>query len=311
MTASFYLFDVDHGQAAALRLSNGRWCMFDAGCTDTFSPVAWIARKNVLSPLAAALAIQPAFRFLKGTVSHLHGDHLADYARLFQYGPDFFRCVQPDQEHLNDCYATCADAGAVARLVAFRQASSSYSGPLVIPDYGGASIYEMFLPVDVARGLGGDANARVNNASIVTRINVHGYSILLCGDMQTEAWDAVLTSNWQGQQQWRQHVASVDVLLAPHHGHTSAFSSALLNLATPQVVLVSAKSGDESVDNRYSQSPVRGLSINWPDGRRTDHSYISTRDKGHIRIDIQAPANPLLIGAKGQSYWTLGDAVLA
>jgi len=311
VTVSFYLFDVDHGQAAALRLPNGRWCVFDVGCTDSFSPVAWVAAKNGLSPVAQALAIQPTFQFLKGTVSHLHGDHLADYAKLFKYGPEFFRCVQPDQEHLDDCYTTCADAGAVARLVAFRQASAGYCGPLVIPDYGGVNIYEISLAVDVARGLGGDANARVNNASIITRINGHGYAILLCGDMQTDAWDAVLTGNWCGQQQWRQHVAGVDVLVAPHHGHASAFSSALLSLAKPQVVLVSAKSADESVDNRYSQSPVRGISISWRDGSKTDHSYISTRDKGHIRLDITAPTNPLLIGARGQTYWTFGNAALA
>lgn len=83
MTAEFYLFDVDHGQSAALRLPNGRWCIFDVGCTSTFFPVNWIANREkpkqgggLLATLARSNAVP--FRFLKATISHWHGDHLQD-----------------------------------------------------------------------------------------------------------------------------------------------------------------------------------------------------------------------------------------
>lgn len=310
MTASFYLFNVDHGQCAALRLPNGRWCIFDLGSTSTFSPVRWIVANDPSTLAAQALGGQPNFRFLKGTVSHLHGDHLADYTNLIRQGPAVLTTVGADHQYLQDSYATCSNEGVKASVREFTQHYSEL--PLVqgFPDYGGASIAELSLPVAIARELGGDANARVNNASIVTRICVHGNTILLCGDVQGDAWDAVLTSDWRDRQHWVNHVSNVDILVAPHHGHTSGYSIALLRLSKPIVVLVSARSRDTNVDNRYSQSPVRGMTIDWQDGAQTTHSYISTRDKGHIRVDISPPANHLMTDVAGQQTWTFGRPAL-
>lgn len=179
--------------------------------------------------------------------------------------------------------------------------TSTYSGSFV-PDYGGISIREMSLPVAVARQLGGDANARVNNASIVTRIDVFGNSILLCGDMMKEAWEALISDSGQYGATWRPFLSNVDVLVAPHHGHRSGYSVDLLNLAKPAVVLVSVVSNDPNVDSHYSQAPVRGIRI---DG--TDYGYISTRQKGHIKIDIAPPQTAY---ASGGRTWSFGDAAL-
>lgn len=66
MNAKFYLFDVDHGQCAALHLPNGRWCLFDAGGTASFSPVQWVVGKATQgdgSPLSQSLA-KRSFKFL-------------------------------------------------------------------------------------------------------------------------------------------------------------------------------------------------------------------------------------------------------
>ena len=305
MSVAFYLFDVDHGQSAALLLRNGRWCIFDVGCTSTFSPVRWIAGKyrNPLSALA--LGNVPSFRFLKATISHLHGDHLADYANLLQYGPEFLKSVDADQEYLADCYATCASESSKATIRGFVQGYGAGFSPAVsTPDYAGVQIGELCLPVAVARQIGGDANARVNNASVVTRIDVYGNSILLCGDLQKEAWEAIINDRGDYGSLWRPFLTGIDIMVAPHHGHRSGYSVDLLNLARPAVVLVSVVSRDPSVDGRYSQSPVRGMTIGG-----TSYGYISTRQKGHIKINIQPPPQPWP-GQKGMTYWTFGDAAL-
>lgn len=303
MTASFYLFDVDHGQCAALRLPTGRWCIFDVGCTSTFSPIQWIVSHSMQGINALAALVN--FRFLKATVSHLHGDHLADYHNLFQYGPEFFKTVDVDRDYLNDCYATCADASAKARVNAFLQNyNAGFSPAISNPDYGGAVIRELCLPVNVSRLVGGDANTRVNNASVVTRIDVYGNSILLCGDLEKEAWAAIINDTGDYGQFWRPFLSNVDILVAPHHGHRSGYSVELLNLAQPAVVLVSVVTRDPNVDTRYSQSPVRGMIIGG-----TSYNYISTRRNGHIKVDITPPAQ-LLFGQKGPTYWTFGDAAL-
>lgn len=305
----FYLFDVDHGQCAAARLPNGRWCIFDVGCTSTFSPIAWIVDNETrrVGPLVAALQHLPeSFRFLKATVSHLHGDHLADYANLFQHGPDFLKTVDADQAYLADCRATCADNSSWTKVQAFVQKYASGFSPAVSnPDYGVARISELCLPVTVARQIGGNANARVNNASVVTRIDVYGNSILLCGDIEKEAWEAIIRGSGDCGRMWRTFLSNIDILVAPHHGHSSAYSVDLLNIARPAVVLVSVVAKDPHVDNRYSQAPVRGIRIN-----SRDYSYITTRQKGHIKVTISPPDNPYQAGARGSRSWSFGDAAI-
>ena len=184
----------------------------------------------------------------------------------------------------------------------------AFSGS-VVPDYGGVAINERSLHVSVARQLGGDANARVNNSSVITRIDVYGKSILICGDMQAEAWDAVIADNGQYGAHWRPFLSNIDILVAPHHGHSSGYSRALLGIANPEVVLVSAVSKDPNVDSRYSQIPVRGIIIG-----NASHRYISTREKGHIKVEIPHPGTLASIAYGSQyctsTYWTFGDASL-
>jgi beta-lactamase superfamily II metal-dependent hydrolase len=306
MSIRFYLFDVDHGQCAALLLPNGRWCVFDVGCTNTFSPVLWIAGTNGLSALSGLIGLQYKFQFLKGTISHLHGDHLGDYDKLFQYGPEFMRTVAADQGYLGDCYATCATTEGKTKIRDYMNSyANGFSTATSIPDYAGVQIREISLPVAVARQIGGDANARVNNASIVTRIDAHGNSILLCGDMQKEAWEAILNDTGNFGLSWRPLVSNIDILVAPHHGHASAYSTSLLQLAKPSVVLASVVTRDPNVDTRYSQSPVRGITLG-----NTGYMSITTRKYGHIRIEIQPSQNFMLSGGKGGKFWTFGDAAL-
>lgn len=307
MNTQFFLFDVDHGQCAGLHLPNGRWCLFDAGCTSAFSPTQWIARRDTpaaTSPYAQLLIRNP-FRFLKATISHLHCDHLADHLRMFEHGPDFLKTVDFDQEYLEDCRETSTEES-WPEVQAFASHFAGTFTTVGYPDYGGVVIREMALPVAVARQLGGQANSRVNNASVVTRIDAYGNSILLCGDLEKEAWEAIIADTGPYGAAWRPFVTGIDVLVAPHHGHASAYSVDLLNLTKPAVVLVSVVSKDPHVDSRYCQDPVRGIKIG-----ETEYKMITTRKQGHVRIDIAPPANSLMIGARGKRTWTFGDAALA
>jgi len=337
MTASFYLFDVDHGQCAALRLPNGKWCVFDAGCTSNFSPISWIASRHpqvtprtalgralaIPQPIAGAntllggmgqprangllglaAAVSQPFSIYKATLSHFHGDHLDDYETLLRYTPSFMRTVIGiDQAYLTDCYSTCSDRSQ-PKVAGFVSSYSNSFGGTHYADYGEVSIQELSLPATIARGLGGSANSRVNNASVVTRIDVHGNSILICGDLEKEAWDAIIADTGEYGRQWKPLLTNIDIMIAPHHGHVSGYSTQLLNLARPSVVLTSVVTKDPNVDGRYSQAPVRGITID-----NTPYSCITTRTKGHIKIDISRQEGALPIG-KGKRTWTFGDAAL-
>jgi len=305
MTAEFYLFDIGVGQSAALKLPNGKWCLFDMGKSDEFSPVNWIISRNRTNALFGTILTgvsSPSFRFHKSTISHFHGDHLGDAMSLFQTGTDYFRTVNYDQLYINDCYSTCSYESKAMVTTVVNHIGRTFGTQTVYPDYGGAMIGKLSLPASVARGLGGTANSKVNNASVVTRIDIYGNSILICGDIEKEAWEAIINDNGEYGKNWRPFVSNVDILIAPHHGHESGYSVDLLNLAKPAVVLVSVQSKNPNVASRYSQEPVRGIKIG-----NDSFGYISTRQKGHIKISIE-PSKTIL--GKGARNWSFGDNAL-
>lgn len=312
----FYLFDVSHGQCAAARLPNGRWCVFDAGGNDSFSPLRWIIHRETGTDPGSltGLLIPPSFRFLRGTISHMHGDHLYHWRTLLDYGPDYLRTVELDREYLDDVAAS-STPGSLQTIIDFSQQRLDRFGVSGVysVDYGGASISELDLGVGVARTIGVTANSRVNNSSVVTRLNCYGNSILLCGDLETEGWQYALNQPYF-KEEWRQLVGNTDILVAPHHGHTAGFSTDLMALATPKVVLVSVRSGDDHVDSRYSASDVvSGVTIG-------DVAYkcMTTRRRGHIKISIEPPVPPppnaglleRIMPRKGKRTWTFGDAAI-
>jgi hypothetical protein len=297
MSFDFYLFDVNDGQCAVVKMPNGKWCIFDAGRSAGFSPVVavWSMLGTGLSSLPVGL--RPPFTFLKATISHLHADHLADYANLFTPPPTYFKTVEYDAAYLDDAIASSSH-GSVPLIVDFcKRYMGTYGGLPVVPDYGGASIRELGLAVEVARALGGSANSKVNNASIVTRIDCYGHAILISGDMEKDAWDFVLTSPTLGPI-WRPFVSNIDVFVAPHHGHSSGYSTELMTTARPNVVLISVASKDPHVDTRYSSEAVSGIKI---DGKLC--KSITTRSLGgHIIFSVAPPVFP---STKGKRTWRL------
>jgi hypothetical protein len=101
--------------------------------------------------------------------------------------------------------------------------------------------------------------------------------------MENECWDLVLNQS-QRKAQWRALVSGVDVLVAPHHGHTSGYSCTLLSMARPRVVLVSVLSGDEHVDSRYSGDAVSGIIVNG-----STYKALTTRHRETIHFTINPP----------------------
>lgn len=183
MTASFYLFDVDHGQCAALKLPNGKRCVFDAGCTSNFSPITWIVSRHpqvtpryalgralaIPQPIAGVntllggmrqpsangllglgTAVQQSFSIYKATISHFHGDHIDDYETLLRYSPSFMRTVHGiDQEYIQDCYSKCSDRSRPKVTGFVNSYSGTFSGTHYA-DYGEVSIQELSLPANIA-----------------------------------------------------------------------------------------------------------------------------------------------------------------
>jgi hypothetical protein len=284
MNVEFYLFDVDHGQSAAVRLEDGRWCLFDVGSSNQFSPVDWMASKAVQSnpsgwPFHAYGYSSSAF--YKVTVSHFHADHLYDWPKVERQKPAFIKTVQADQEYIQDSRDSNTD-DSWPIVEAFIKYHSNHTEPAYGPDYGNSLIYvpEFSMPTIMARSIGGNSCAKVNNASIVSRISINGYNILICGDIMREAWDAIFRDESSNGDFGRKLVSNVDILVAPHHGHSTAYSGELMNLAKPKAVFVSVQEGDPNVDSRYSGDTIKGIML--ADGNIC--KCLTTRTMGHIKI---------------------------
>jgi competence protein ComEC len=95
----------------------------------------------------------------------------------------------------------------------------------------GRAALRVLWPSRLIRGEGSDPN----NASVVLRADVAGTSVLLCGDLETAAQEAVLASGQLGP---------VDVVKVPHHG--SAKQAPGWAAAThPRVALIGVGAGND------------------------------------------------------------------
>jgi hypothetical protein len=299
MTMEFYLFDVEQGQCAAVCLPNRKWCIFDVGRRASVSPVRWIVSQNTPSQDFLEQLFGPAqpFSFLKATISHLHGDHLADYRELLLRGIKFLRVgglPGADRDYFLDLKSTVGGRAWSDVTDFLAQHGERFAATNNLPDYGVAEVTELSLSAAEARLIGGQANSRVNNTSIVSRINCYGYSILVCGDMEKEAWELVLNDRNYASS-WIALVAKTNILVAPHHAHASGFSKTLMDIAEPDLVLASVASKDPSVDPGYSA--VKGMTI----GNKI-HKLVTTRQMGGIHLTITQPSLFPLFSGKGQCF---------
>lgn len=83
------------------------------------------------------------------------------------------------------------------------------------------------------------ARADINNASVTTRIDMHGLSFYLSGDAEQVAEHTVVSS-------WDKKIMDVDIVKAGHHGSNSSTQHLLLKATTPSAAVISV-----GEDNRY------------------------------------------------------------
>lgn len=164
------------------------------------------------------------------------------------------------------------------------------AGQLNHPNWGfERSVFQ--IPMDVVTTHPDFAFGKVtNNSSIVTLLKYGYHKVLFGGDMETVGWKWLVENN----KDFSQAVAGgIDVLIAPHHGHRSAFPEALFQLAGPPMLSVLSKGsefGDRSdVDPRYSQlstgATVQSLRSAMVDTRYT----VTSRKDGATLLDFSNP----------------------
>ena len=166
--------------------------------------------------------------------------------------------------------------------------------PLRSSDTTSLFIYYM-PPLTVEQDSALSSESYVNNISIATIIRFGGYAVLMPGDLQKEGLECLLKHNGGFRRKVRD---GIDVLITPHHGLKSSFSTKLFEEMKSQrtrcLNIVSEKPNaddDREVDSRYSD----GKYCAGENSLSTQHDphYQVRTSRGHVLLDYSHPEKVL------------------
>lgn len=267
------IFDVEHGFSTFVKSPTGHTLMIDCGKTSDFSPVNYILKNEL-----GGTVIRNGHRLTKLIVTHPHDDHIEDIANLTsKLAPSILQRQRYDWDAIKE---PDAQSGEYENLDHYAVWQTKYSEPVNDEPDWGMQIETFFLTPKDSLAL--DDTKYVNNSSIVTVVSFEGTEFtekfLFGADVEQAGWEALLK-----RASFKSAVSGTDFFIAPHHGHTSGFSTALYDaIGKPILNLVSVHSRDENVDSRYSSKDyASGVEF---DGER--RYMLSTRNDGSIFLDV-------------------------
>jgi beta-lactamase superfamily II metal-dependent hydrolase len=292
MSLAVIVFNVGRGLCVAIQTPNNFLALIDCGTSDTFSPVKWLSdRKHLFQQRNGHV-------LTKLVVTHPHNDHIADIEQVTQLMPPSIIVRKTDLDWKRVLSGNPATQ-------ALKHYWEHYCPPHYcedipadqMPDWGdGMTLTHYSIPVATASKVSASDNSYVNNTSIISVVRYRNYTFAIFGDNETEGIDALLVAHPQLRAEVGKRPAigggvtsGVDFLIAPHHGHASAFSTNWFQLTGPTTKfnVVSERSAGQgedasrvAVDPRYS-APEFSLAQN-REGRR----MVSTRSDGHIVLSV-------------------------
>lgn len=269
------IWDVQHGSAAYLQTPNGKHIVFDLGKgTDgdsTFSPLQHLKQAYGVTQLDAVV------------ITHPHTDHLEDIDNFDELSPR----VLHRPIHLNNNEIKEANRSSEQRYTdEFLKIHRRYTGPLTLandPFYSnnnGGVNFQFFQPKKCS-------TSNINNHSQVAVISYCGYKILFPGDNEPPSWNELL-----GNPIFVEAIKGTHILIAPHHGRESAYSSELFDKIYPLLTIISdGPEGGTSTVDKYSYKSA-GWKIFKPNGAQESRKCLTTRKDGAITIQCgRDPSN--------------------
>ncbi|MCL5073660.1 MAG: MBL fold metallo-hydrolase [Actinobacteria bacterium] len=278
------IFDVEHGFCSYLQCPNGYSLIIDCGGTSDFSPV-----KYLKSHINHYFPIKHDNYFLtKLVVTHCHGDHVEDVENILKESPPAILTRTPLNNFNTDDIQLRKREKDDENLKIYREElDQKYTSPVInYPNWGIVKTYFSLTP-DEARII--DKNKVLNNTSRVLLVEFGGRKVLFTGDLETAGWDALINKY---SNSFINKVKGLDVFIAPHHGHKSAFSENLFKIIGRPCINIISKDSEEKetsdVDSRYSQEDY-SQGITFKDGSL--RRCLTTRNDGSIFITIENSGN--------------------
>ncbi len=285
------IFNVEHGFCAFIKSPNDYGLLIDCGSRENFSPIKWIRQhyridKNTIKYFESK-------RFAKCIITHLHADHFDDIGMLEQDSP---KILQRDKETMKFLDEKIREGekksdARTEKLKKFKKFCNKFDKDVKDqPDWGFDYFDTYQLPFTDAEGVDSDRDKIINNRSFVIGIEYAGHKILIPGDIEVGGWEEAFKSDKFGKL-----VKNTNFFVASHHGHKSGFTKKILDYSgKPNIYIVSARSGDDSVDSSYSNSDNSyGYKIS---GRAYKSHMISTREeKKSIEITINEDGSSSIV----------------
>jgi len=263
-----WVFDVEHGFAAFMRVPSGATMMIDCGRADDFSPALYI-REYELNQFEQ----QAGYPITKLVVTHPHDDHIEDIATVIKYlQPNVIKRRRYDWEEVES--ESGGDYENLRKWAAFQAGYTKTADPI---DWGGLDITHWGLSIEQAKEL--DEAKFINNSSIITIVDANGYKIVFPGDIEKDGWQELLGRD----QDLCVALEGANIFVTSHHGHSSGYAPEVYDvMGKPDLNLSSIHHGDLDVEKAYS-SPDRARGVTWQGEPRY---HFTTRKDGTMLLEI-------------------------
>lgn len=257
------IYNVERGNAIWVSLPDGKNLMFDIGRRDDFSPLYDMWHRGV--------------RYLDGLViTHPHTDHFNDIKSLCLYGiANIGVFLRPTHIASREIYARNRDDNLSREYIQFASSFADLIGnrEFVTWDIGGAHL-DIFRPHR-------SSTSNLNNHSLVTLISFNGIKVLIPGDCEKTGWNELLELT-----SFLPAVYGTKLLVAPHHGLVSGYSSDLMSEISPDICVISEGHVTDTDVCNYYASKCRGHQVSVKGGSEEMRRTVTTRNDGNVHIRI-------------------------
>lgn len=248
-----HFIDVGQGDCTLLQTPDNRNILVDAGGKDTAEDVVQYLKRQGVSRIDLLV------------ITHPHDDHIGGLPRVLEeFGVSMV--VDTGSPHGSETYRKILE-NIDARRIDYRLAKEWPSLQI-----SRCISFDIIWPPE---GYAPDGNDALNNSSIVIRVKYGETSLLLAGDIQSEAEDFLLAD--------RQDFQST-ILKVAHHGSDDSTSNEFLQVVQPEYAVVSV-----GIDNPYghpSSALLRRLYATGAHVYRTDHNgtVVFTTDGKNMQV---------------------------
>lgn len=287
------IFNVGGAFSSYIEFDNKK-LLIDIGKSQSFNPIldflfpVYVKENNEKSDFS-----QEKFRIDQLIISHPHNDHISSISDFDKYfHPDLLTCPNdndgmPEGHKINwNLFEKSSNIDKLREMLVGRQP------PLRTTCDQNEFIYYIPTKECEENPLLFD-ESYCNNIGIVVFLIVNQHRVFFPADIQKEGMIELLDKNFNLRNKLK---GGVDVLIAPHHGLRSSFSTEMFaemkNNKTNRLNIVSEKintNDNREVDSRYS-------TYDYCEGNNniggTDNHYQVKTSRGHILIDysnITAP----------------------